>query len=207
MAEEGQTRKERERRRHRRAILDTARELFAEQGYHCVSMNQVARRSEFAVGTLYRFFKGKEELYETLVLEGAAALHEILAEVLNEPRNEYNVVRDYIRAKTRTMLERPESARLYYAEPGPAAPPRLREELERLRTETRERLDRILCTGVRKGFFRSAHPQALCPALEGLIDALLQTRLESPAAPDAKEIAETVEEIFFRGTLASWAIR
>lgn len=51
------SRKEREQLQRRAEILQAALELFSQKGYHNVSMHEIAARAEFAVGTLYKFFK------------------------------------------------------------------------------------------------------------------------------------------------------
>jgi AcrR family transcriptional regulator len=48
----------------REQILDTAEELFGNQGYRATSLQQVAERCEFSVGALYQFFASKEELLQ-----------------------------------------------------------------------------------------------------------------------------------------------
>lgn len=57
------TRREREREEHRRQILKAAERVFARQGYDGATIGQIAREAEFAVGTLYKFFENKEDLY------------------------------------------------------------------------------------------------------------------------------------------------
>ena len=52
----------------RNLILDTAFNLFVKSSYQQVSMNQVATRANLAKGTLYLYFKSKEELF--LALKG-----------------------------------------------------------------------------------------------------------------------------------------
>jgi len=51
------SRKEREKLWRRGQILETALDLFSENEYHNVSMREIARKAEFATGTLYKFFK------------------------------------------------------------------------------------------------------------------------------------------------------
>ncbi len=47
----------------REAILDAAREVFAERGYEHATLDEIAQRAEFGKGTLYNYFPGgKEEL-------------------------------------------------------------------------------------------------------------------------------------------------
>ncbi|MFP4057477.1 MAG: TetR/AcrR family transcriptional regulator [Candidatus Brocadiia bacterium] len=66
------SRRERERRRHRREILAAAERVFAAKGFHGATVEEIAQDAEFAVGTLYNFFGSKEQLYE----EVAAGLAE-----------------------------------------------------------------------------------------------------------------------------------
>ena len=52
----------------REQILDTAEELFGERGYHATGLKEVAERCEFAVGSIYLFFEGKDRLYEEVLM-------------------------------------------------------------------------------------------------------------------------------------------
>ncbi len=55
-------------RRNRERVLTAAREVFAEQGREA-QMDDVARRAEVGVGTVYRHFPTKEALIDALVSE------------------------------------------------------------------------------------------------------------------------------------------
>ena len=57
-----------------KAILTAALELFAEQGFHASPMAQLADRAHVGVGSIYRYFKDKNELIETLYEEVDEAL-------------------------------------------------------------------------------------------------------------------------------------
>lgn len=49
------------------AILDAARQVFAERGYHGSTMREIASRAGVATGTLYLYFGNKEALYVALL--------------------------------------------------------------------------------------------------------------------------------------------
>jgi AcrR family transcriptional regulator len=53
-----------QRREH---IMNVAREVFFEQGYTAASMSSIAARLGGSKGTLYNYFKSKEELFEAQV--------------------------------------------------------------------------------------------------------------------------------------------
>ena len=48
-------------------ILDTSERLFAEKGLHRTSISDIAKASEFGVGTIYKYFKNKDTLIESLL--------------------------------------------------------------------------------------------------------------------------------------------
>jgi AcrR family transcriptional regulator len=53
----------------RRQIIEGARSLFLTQGFDAASMNAIAHKAGVSKGTLYVYFKSKEELFETIVEE------------------------------------------------------------------------------------------------------------------------------------------
>ncbi|MHB9146648.1 MAG: TetR family transcriptional regulator [Symbiobacteriia bacterium] len=50
-------------------ILDAARQVFAERGYHGSTMRDIAAAAGVATGTLYLYFPSKEALYEALLVK------------------------------------------------------------------------------------------------------------------------------------------
>jgi len=101
---------------HRSEILKTALELFSEKGFHNVSMQEIAQKAEFAVGTLYNFFKDKESLYQALVLEQSEKFHIELNRVLDSDEDELIKIKNYIEAKEKLFSENAAMIRLYFTE-------------------------------------------------------------------------------------------
>lgn len=50
------------------AALKAALELISEQGFHGTPMSQIAQRANVGVGTIYRYFSGKEDLINELYI-------------------------------------------------------------------------------------------------------------------------------------------
>lgn len=63
-----QERKERERERRRQAIMLAAKRVFSARGYERSTMEDIAREAELSPGTLYLYFKNKDELYASLTV-------------------------------------------------------------------------------------------------------------------------------------------
>src|SRR5262249_36142100 len=51
----------------RRQIMEGARRMFLAQGFDAASMSEIAREAGVSKGTLYVYFKSKEELFENIV--------------------------------------------------------------------------------------------------------------------------------------------
>ena len=74
------SRKEREKEQKRRLILNAAKKLFSKKGFSKATMEEIAKEAEFSPGTLYLYFKNKDELDASLSIE----ILEFLFERLNE---------------------------------------------------------------------------------------------------------------------------
>src|SRR5918912_2431085 len=68
MNEERRTQAER-RAATRRALLDAARSLFAERGYHGAAAEEIVRRAGLTRGALYHHFEDKKDLFRAVVDE------------------------------------------------------------------------------------------------------------------------------------------
>jgi len=86
------SRREMDKLRHRHQMLVAALDLFSVKGYHNVSMHEIAGKAEFAIGTLYKFFKNKEDLYKALMMEKAGEYHQILSDVLSKESDTLAVI-------------------------------------------------------------------------------------------------------------------
>jgi len=73
------SRRERERQRRQRAMLQAAQSVFAEKGYEQATLDEIAERAEFGKGTLYNYFEnGKEGLLFAIFDEVYDDLHEMI---------------------------------------------------------------------------------------------------------------------------------
>ena len=70
-----QERKEREKERRRQQIIVAAKRVFSDKGFNKATMEDIAKEAELSPGTLYLYFKNKEELYASLSLRILQYLH------------------------------------------------------------------------------------------------------------------------------------
>lgn len=55
--------------RTRQAIEEAAYDLFLEQGFSATSMRQIAKHAGIALGGIYNHFKGKEDIFEAIIID------------------------------------------------------------------------------------------------------------------------------------------
>jgi len=110
------TRREREKELHRAEIMDAAESLFASKGFSGVSMREVARKAEFALGTIYRFFKGKEDLYAQIVKRRLVALSSAVDRAVSEHHDSIKRLEAFVEAKVRFFADNVAFLHLYFSE-------------------------------------------------------------------------------------------
>lgn len=177
------TRKEREYLRHRQEILQMALTLFSERGFHNVSMHEIAAKSEFAVGTLYKFFSNKEDLYKAIMLEKAEKFHSALTGALDTPGDELKKIRAWLEAKIRVFMDNLEYVRLYFAETHGASfsiRMGLDREIQAQYEKTLQKMGTTFDRGIKKKIFRKSDPYLLAVALDGISNAFLFEHLDHP---------------------------
>jgi len=69
----------------RASILAVAKVLFADRGFHGVSVDDIARRLGVSPAVLYRHFPSKEALYEAVLDEIACTRESYIDAILNGP--------------------------------------------------------------------------------------------------------------------------
>ncbi|MFA5534206.1 MAG: TetR/AcrR family transcriptional regulator [Mariniphaga sp.] len=58
------------RKQKKQLIMDTALELFAENGFHATSMSQVAKKAGVSKGLAYNYFESKQEILDEIIKTG-----------------------------------------------------------------------------------------------------------------------------------------
>jgi len=76
--------RERRRQRVRRAFVDAARKIAAQQGPEGLSLRGVAHEMDYSHAALYEYFQSREELLGAVIYEGLCELRSALAAVSEE---------------------------------------------------------------------------------------------------------------------------
>jgi TetR/AcrR family transcriptional regulator len=205
MGDQKLPRRERDKLRQRQEMLATALDLFALKGYHNVSMHEVAEKAEFAIGTLYKFFQNKEELYKALVREQCDRFEDALVRAIEQPGDEVERLRNYVRAKTEVFRRDLPFIRLYLAESRGASfniKAGLDDEIRKRYYNSLESLASIFVSGIKNQRFKQiADPYYLAVALSSVIDASLLLWLDMPERHPYPEDPDNILNIFFKALI------
>ena len=201
------SRRERDKLRQRQEILTVALELFSMKGYHNVSMNEIAEKSEFAVGTLYNFFSNKEDIYKSIMIDISNKFHSALINSLNEDKDEIEKLRNYVNTKGRIFMSNAPAVHLYHSETLGAicnAKTGFYAEIRKQYDQVQLQVSAVIKRGIQKKLFNSiADPYLLAVALDGAINDFLFLWLEDSAKNPYPEDPHVILNIFFKGLLAA----
>lgn len=85
-------RKERERELRRNQIIASGEKLFVSQGLKNTTMEQIAQECEISRGTLYLYFKNKEDIFFTILLNASDVLYNSMkAKIIPESTPDINL--------------------------------------------------------------------------------------------------------------------
>lgn len=112
-------RKEREKQEMRRRILDAAKKLYIEEGFEKVQIRNIAEAIEYSPGTIYLYFKNKDEILHALHNEGFEELYRLQLTTLSI-KDPLERLRQHAKVYVRFGLENPEYYDLMFIERGPA---------------------------------------------------------------------------------------
>lgn len=198
-------RRERNKQRNRSEILEAALHEFSEKGFHEASIQAIALRSEFSVGSIYTLFGSKEDLYRDLLIQHAEESRIAFTEALQQSDNEYEQLVNYVEAKGRLFANRMELARLIFTETlgtGVSFKSGPNPELKLMYDVWHEALAHIISSGIEKGIFRDVDPMGMAVALEGLTNHFIYQSQEDPNGFTYERGVQVLHETFFKSILA-----
>ncbi len=115
-ADQRTQRKQREYEARREEILQAAERLFSKNGFFKTGMAEIAEAAQFAMGTVYRFFKSKEDIYISLVEDKVDELLERLQAATKDQSSAGDKLRAVIRVKLAFADQNRDFFRIYVSE-------------------------------------------------------------------------------------------
>lgn len=194
------SRREQEREFKKKLIADAAFRLFTANSYETVTMDDIARASEFGKGTLYQYFSGKEEILFHIVYKGIEQLLYTLEQNCLDIKNAEEALRHYIRLQYEfnrnynnlflSLLKRQLEDQLN---------PEWFAAIRQLKQKKSQLVSYILAEGMQKGVFMPADPLRLARIIDAFVKGWTIEGLENTAAGVQKdeELAAIIDFILY----------
>jgi len=196
------TRREREKLRHRKEIMDAATRVFARKGFFNATLDEVAQEAEFSKGTLYLHFSSKEDILYELLGEKSEEILGLIKETFTGTRS----FREEVESLFRTMAEMAFEHRDFFAVV-------MAHHANHYKVFSKERSDEFnamhdrffrfaeerIVKAQRKGEIRNIPPEAIMGMLHGALDNMLLIRWGAETLEDLYDRIDCFMDILFNG--------
>jgi AcrR family transcriptional regulator len=152
-------------------IIQTAVEVFSENGYHRASMDEIALRANVAKGTLYYHFPGKAQLFKTLVKDGFQEIIDKVQADLKANLTLEEQIKRIIRHNLDLFLESSNLAHIVFNELSNGIDQEVLEELKKLRIDYIHFLASVLEEGKHEGVLRDVNCNLAAAGIVGMLDS------------------------------------
>jgi TetR/AcrR family fatty acid metabolism transcriptional regulator len=182
-----------------RRILEAAITVFARQGYHQSTVSQIAREAGVADGTIYLYFKNKDDILVQFFSYKTKQVFESFREEVNRGGSAVEKLRNLVRRHLEEFQRNPEMAVVYQTETHQIS--RLAED--QIREMSQMYLD-IITEIVEHGQAEGAIRKDLYLGLVkrfiiGAVDEVINTWLHSGGKYDLVSMADPLVELFING--------
>lgn len=196
---------ERAKQERRRQIMNAAKHVFAEAGYHGASIHAIIERAQIARGTFYLYFESKAAVFDSILDQAMtdlrARIHRIEVHDPSAPppqaqlRDQVVATLDYI------VRDRPLATLLLSAGHTPDA--EAAERLDQFYAEVRDLLCRAMKSGMELGLLRKVQPELAAAAMLGMIRGVIEQLVRDPSPPPVDVVVSELLMVALRGVLAS----
>lgn len=195
-------RREREYLAHREEILSAAEKVFAAKGFFLTTMSDIAREAEFGTGTLYKYFRSKEELYFTLIDEKAEEINRLVKEELSQGNPAVERIKKALELQFEFFERNRDFFRIYISERNRfewTVKDELGKGLHEKMVAYINILAEVMRQGIERNEFRSMSPLDLAHALVGIVNSFVFEWMISRKPYPLISKVNTVLEIFLGG--------
>lgn len=165
-------RREKEYRLRRSEILEQAEKIFSAKGFHETTMAEIADASGFSIGSLYRFFSGKEELYSVMVMEKVQLMYAEIAEAASRQQANGDKIKALVVSHFEYVEHHIDFYRLLVGHESGLRSEGLKKLRELILDEHRKHvgyIEGLLQEGIRQRVLRALDTKSLANALMGII--------------------------------------
>jgi len=201
-------RRKREKENRKNAILKAARKLFFDKGFKNVTVESIAKKAELSKGSVYLYFKSKEDIYTQILLSDNEKFYKTMAGLMKEGQNPSEMLMGFANAYANYFLNDRELFRILMNYMLNTDHMNLPEEIDHLivkaTNKTIDIIEEIFTMGIRSGEFPPyidlrQKRNAVWGLLNGTISLHLFTGTEERREERIRSTIQTGLNTFLRG--------
>jgi AcrR family transcriptional regulator len=196
-------RKQREYEARRQDILSAAESLFSKNGFFKTSMAEIATASQFAMGTVYRFFKSKEEIYISIVEDKVEELIGLLDEKVGREKTASDKINAFIQVKLDYADRNRDFFRIYVSEWSGfewTIKSAFGERVWKLYMAQVDMVTDLIRQGIRRKEFKKIDPKDAAFALHGMLNSTMYVGiLQAKPSGSLVDKYELISTLFLSG--------
>jgi AcrR family transcriptional regulator len=158
-------------------ILEAARQVFGRRGFAAASMEEISGVAGLAKGTLYLYYRSKQDLYKAALYAGLTDLSERLESCVEAAPSLHERIHAFVATKVEYFESHRDFFRIYSAELGLAATGICDRAFRDLCQRQVRLLERALRADVASGAARSLRGEAAANAIFDLTRGVITRRL------------------------------
>ena len=196
-------RREREHLAHRGEILEAAEKIFAAKGFFHSSMSEIAGAAEFGTGTLYKYFRSKEDLYFTLIDEKTEEVNRLIREELSQKNSAVDRITRVLRLQLEFMERNRNFFKIYISERNRfewTVKDDLGKGIHDKMIAYIDSLAQVMKQGIKEKEFKPLDPMDMAHAFVGIVNSFLFEWLIRSQPYSIISKMDTILEIFLGGT-------
>jgi AcrR family transcriptional regulator len=195
-------RKEKEFRFRRVEILERAERIFTAKGFHETTMAEIAGASGFSTGNLYRFFRGKEELYSVMVMEKVNVMYAQIADAVSREESVRGKIRALVSSHFEYVEHQTDFYRLLIGHESGLRADGLTKLWKQVRAEHRKHIhdiEDLLREGIRSKVLRDLDAKSMAYALIGIVAYFKFSWITNPESTSLSGKVDDVLDVYLRG--------
>ena len=196
------SRKEREKKARKMEILESAARLFSDKDFHEVTVEEIARDVELSKGTLYLYFKNKDDLFFSIVVEKTQDLSRKLKDAVESCDSFDTCLRNVVAIHCRFFQENVAFFKIMQSEKTRMSTEshyRLHEYVEEVFETYMVILSGLVRKGQKQGVLRGGDPLPLVKALRGILNSFIFYYVFSQQKGSLIGERDTIVDLFLNG--------
>jgi len=182
-------------------ILEAAKVVFSEDGYHGATVDRIAERAGVAKGTVYLYFTSKTELFWGVVEYGFSIIEESIKKAMEEIDDPMERIEKGVFSFAEYMEKNKELFLTLMYEPPSLKIPEMRKRFIKRMRKIQKIIEDVIEEGIEKKIFKPINKNVIASVVMGMVRGVVFRNIFLEKGKNLKEVVSEVVEIMKNGIL------